>query len=84
MPHLSEYVLRLLNKQKKSLRELARETGVSNSYLSQLTRGLFTPSPEALIRLAPHLGVTPRELFEAAGWLKPAGPSGGPPPKKKP
>lgn len=84
MPHLSEYVLRLLKRQNKSLRELARETGVSNSYLSQLTRGLFTPSPEALIRLAPHLGVTPRELFEAAGWLKPGDPSGGVPPKKKP
>ena len=83
MPHLGESVLQLLRKQNKSLRELARETGVSNSYLSQLTRGLFVPSPEVLIRLAPHLGVTPRELFEAAGWLKPEAPSKAGPVKKK-
>lgn len=84
MPNLGEFVLQLLRKQGKSLRALARETGVSNSYLSQLTRGLFVPSPEVLVRLAPHMGVTPRELFEAAGWLEPAAPSKAAPVKKKP
>ena len=43
----------------------------SNSYLSQLTRGLFTPAPEVLMKLAPPLGVTPEKMFEEAGWLIP-------------
>jgi len=44
---------------------------VSNSYLSQITRGQFTPAPEVLIKLAPHLGVTREKMFEEPGWLKP-------------
>jgi len=74
MPDVGKFILRLLKEQKKSLRGLAREAGVSDSYLSQLTRGLFVPSPEILSKLAPHLGVTPRKLFEQAGWLKPQRP----------
>jgi transcriptional regulator with XRE-family HTH domain len=74
MADIGKLILRLLKEQKKSLRGLARDAGISNSYLSQLTRGLFVPSPEVLIRLAPHLGVTPRRLFEEAGWLKPERP----------
>jgi len=71
MHKVGKFILRVLKQKKKSLRWLARESGVSDSYLSQVTRGLFTPSPEVLIRLAPHLGVDPEKLFEEAGWLKP-------------
>ncbi|NQT83703.1 helix-turn-helix transcriptional regulator [bacterium] len=71
MGHVGKFILRTLKQEKKSLRWLARESGVSNSYLSQLTRGLFKPSPEVLIKLAPPLGVEPRKMFEEAGWLKP-------------
>ena len=71
MGNLGKFILRSLKKEKKSLRWLARESGVSNSYLSQVTRGLFKPSPDVLIKLAPHLGVKPEEMFEEAGWLKP-------------
>jgi len=71
MKDLGKFILQILKEQKKSLRWLARESGVSNSYLSQVTRDLFKPSPEVLIKLAPHLGVEPRKLFEEAGWLKP-------------
>jgi len=74
MKHVGKFILRVAKEKGKSLRALARESGVSNSYLSQLTRGLFTPAPEILIKLAPHLGVTPRKMFEEAGWLKPKTP----------
>lgn len=71
MQDLGKFILRVLKEKKKSLRWLSRESGVSNSYLSQVTRGLFKPSPDVLIKLAPHLGVEPRRMFEEAGWLKP-------------
>jgi transcriptional regulator with XRE-family HTH domain len=74
MHELGKFILRVLKKDKKSLRWLARESGVSNSYLSQVTRGMFSPSPDVLIKLAPHLGVEPEKLFEEAGWLKPKAP----------
>ena len=67
---VGKLILELANERGKSLRQLARESGVSNAYLSQLTRGLFAPTPEILIKLAPHLGVEPRILFERAGWLE--------------
>ena len=71
MRKVGKFILRVLKQKKKSLRWLARESGVSDSYLSQVSRGLFTPSPEVLIKLSPHLGVEPEKLFEEAGWLKP-------------
>lgn len=74
MGDVGKFILRVLKQEKKSLRWLARESGVSNSYLSQVTRGLFKATPEVLIKLAPQLGVTPRKMFEEAGWLKPEAP----------
>jgi len=74
MKHVGKFVLRAAKEKGMSLRALARESGVSNSYLSQVTRGLFTPAPDVLIKLSPHLGVTPEKMFEEAGWLKPKTP----------
>jgi transcriptional regulator with XRE-family HTH domain len=71
MKHVGKFILRAAKAKGKSLRALGRESGVSNSYLSQVTRGLFTPAPEVLIKLASPLGVTPEKMFEEAGWLKP-------------
>lgn len=70
MSNVGKFILRVLKERKKSLRGLAREAGVSSSYLSRLTRGLFIPTPEILIRLAPHLGVTRQRIFQEAGWLQ--------------
>ncbi len=69
MAHVGKFILRVLKEKKKSLRWLARESGVSNSYLSQLTRGLFKATPDTLIKIAPALGVSVEELFVQAGWL---------------
>ncbi len=71
MSDIGSFILRVLRQRKKSLRQLSREAGVSNSYLSQLTRGLFVPSAEILLKLAPHLAVAPSRLFAEAGWLSP-------------
>ena len=74
MKHVGKFILRAAREKGKSLRRLARESGVSNAHLSQITRGLSTPAPEVLLKVAPHLGVEPKKMFEEAGWLKPKTP----------
>ena len=71
MKHVGKFILRAAKQKGMSLRALARESGVSHPYLSQVTRGMFTPTPEVLMKLAPPLEVTLEKMFEEAGWLKP-------------
>lgn len=52
-----------------SLRTLARMTNVSDSYLSQVERGMYQPSPEVLKSIAEGLGLAPDQLFRRMGWL---------------
>jgi transcriptional regulator with XRE-family HTH domain len=52
-----------------SLRHLARVTNVSDSYLSQVERGLYQPSGEVLKSIAEGLGIAPDALFRRMGWL---------------
>jgi transcriptional regulator with XRE-family HTH domain len=52
-----------------SLRSLARLTNVSDSYLSQVERGLYQPSGEVLKSIARGLGVSPDSLFHRMGWI---------------
>jgi transcriptional regulator with XRE-family HTH domain len=53
-----------------SIRELAKLSGVSNSYISQLETGKRgTPKPDILQKLAPHLNVSYEELMQAAGYI---------------
>jgi transcriptional regulator with XRE-family HTH domain len=54
-----------------SLRALAEMTGVSDSYLSQVERGLHQPSPEVLKAMATALGMSATTLYERMGWLDP-------------
>lgn len=54
-----------------SLRHLARLTNVSDSYLSQVERGLYQPSPDVLRAVAQGLGLAPDVLFRRMGWLSP-------------
>ncbi len=54
-----------------SLREVERQTGISNEYLSQLERGVATkPAPDVLQKLAKFYGVPYESLLIAAGYLK--------------
>ncbi|HEX5812734.1 MAG TPA: helix-turn-helix transcriptional regulator [Pseudonocardia sp.] len=58
-----------------SLRQLARTAGVSNPYLSQIERGLRTPSAEILGQIARALRISAEALYVRAGILeqRPAG-----------
>jgi transcriptional regulator with XRE-family HTH domain len=53
-----------------SLRNLARLSGVSDSYLSQLERGLYRPSADVLRSLAVALGISPETLYTYSGLLE--------------
>ena len=50
-----------------SLRELARMTGISNPYLSQIERGLREPSDTVVEAIADALDLTTERLYDAAG-----------------
>jgi transcriptional regulator with XRE-family HTH domain len=54
---------------KVSLRQLARSAGVSNPYLSQIERGLRTPSAEILQQIARGLRISAEALYVRAGIL---------------
>lgn len=58
-----------------SLRQLAKTAGVSNPYLSQIERGLRTPSAEILQQIAKGLRISAEALYVKAGILeqRPAG-----------
>jgi transcriptional regulator with XRE-family HTH domain len=58
-----------------SVRQLAEKAGVSNPYLSQIERGLRTPSAEILQQIAKGLRISAEALYVRAGILeqRPAG-----------
>ena len=60
---------------KISLRQLADRAGVSNPYLSQIERGLRTPSAEILQQIARGLRISAEALYVRAGIMdeRPAG-----------
>lgn len=53
-----------------SLRQLARQAGVSNPYLSQIERGLRKPSAEILQQIAKGLRISAEALYVKAGILE--------------
>jgi transcriptional regulator with XRE-family HTH domain len=60
----------LRTKRGLSLRELARRSGLSHSYLSLIEKGKRgIPSPEHLMKIAPYLNVNYMELMKAAGYV---------------
>jgi len=59
---------------KLSLRHLARLSGVSDSYLSQVERGLYRPSADVLRALAGALKLPPTTVYERYGLLDEATP----------
>ena len=52
-----------------SQRNLATLTGVSDSYLSQVERGLYRPSAQVAKALADAFGLSPRTLYMKLGLL---------------
>jgi transcriptional regulator with XRE-family HTH domain len=60
-----------------SQRNLAKMAGVSDSYLSQLERGNYRPSPQVVKSLAQAFGLEPRQLYMMLGFMDED--AGGPP-----
>ena len=58
-----------------SLREMAERTKVSNAYLSQIERGLHTPSVRVLRSIAQALELSSEAMMAQAGLLDDAPPS---------
>lgn len=52
-----------------SLRQLAELADVSNAYLSQVERGLYTPSAHVLKNIAHALDLSAEALYARAGLL---------------
>jgi transcriptional regulator with XRE-family HTH domain len=56
-----------------SLRNLAKMSGVSDSYLSQIERGNYRPSPQVVKALAQAFGLKPEQLYTMLGFMDEAG-----------
>ncbi|QDR80249.1 helix-turn-helix domain-containing protein [Sporomusa termitida] len=64
-----KYIKDLRNEQKLTTRQLEKQSGVSNAYISQIENGKRIPTPTILQKLAPSLNITYKELMQAAGHL---------------
>jgi transcriptional regulator with XRE-family HTH domain len=61
-----------------SQRNLAQMSGVSDSYLSQIERGNYRPSPQVVKALALAFGLEPRQLYTMLGFMDGDGATGAP------
>lgn len=53
-----------------AMRELARRSGVSQAYISQIEKGeRGVPKPDVIFKLAPHLDISYSKLMNAAGYI---------------
>ncbi len=68
---LGEFIRRQRQMAQLSIRRLADMCGISNPYLSQIERGLRTPSSLILQSLAQGLRVSAETLYTQAGILDP-------------
>ncbi len=68
---LGEFIRRQRQLAQLSIRRLAETCGISNPYLSQIERGLRTPSSLILQSLAQGLRVSAETLYAQAGILDP-------------
>ena len=66
---LGEYIREQRRTAQISLRQLAKQAGVSNPYLSQIERGLRKPSAEILQQIAKALRISAEALYVQAGIL---------------
>ena len=67
---IGEYIRTQRSNAQISLRQLAKQAGVSNPYLSQIERGLRKPSAEILQQIAKGLRISAEALYVQAGILE--------------
>jgi transcriptional regulator with XRE-family HTH domain len=66
---VGEYLKKIREDKNLSLRDVEAETGISNSYLSQLESGkIKEPSPNLLHKLSEFYGVSYETVMELAGY----------------
>ena len=70
MRSLGEFIREQREAAEVSLRQLAKNSGVSNPYLSQVERGLKKPSAEILGQIAGALRISAETLYVRAGLLE--------------
>ena len=73
LQRLGEFIKAQRQLNQLSQRELARLSDLSDTYMSQLERGLHEPSIRVLRALAESLGIQPNELINYAAGLPVAG-----------
>lgn len=74
------YLRDLRRVRRLTLREVEEQSGVSNSYLSQVENGrIRQPSPHVLQKLAVAYEVPYESLMARAGYIRPGGVPTGPP-----
>ena len=73
VPSLGDYIREQREHAQVSLRQLAKNAGVSNPYLSQIERGLKKPSAEILQQIAKGLRISAETLYVRAGILEDRG-----------
>ena len=73
------YLRDLRRVRRLTLRAVEEQSGVSNSYLSQVEHGhIRQPSPHVLQKLAAVYGVAYEALMARAGYIRPGAPPPGP------
>lgn len=66
-----QYLRHLRQQKRLTLKQVERAARVSNSFLSQVERGIRNPPhPDILNRLAAVYGVSPSDILAAAGYIK--------------
>jgi transcriptional regulator with XRE-family HTH domain len=73
VPSLGDYIREQREHAQVSLRQLAKNAGVSNPYLSQIERGMKKPSAEILSQIAKGLRISAETLYVRAGILEDRG-----------
>jgi transcriptional regulator with XRE-family HTH domain len=73
VPSLGDYIREQREHAQVSLRQLAKNAGVSNPYLSQIERGMKKPSAEILQQIAKGLRISAETLYVRAGILEDRG-----------
>ncbi len=70
---LGEYLKALREKKRASLKDVERDTGIPNAYISQLETGARKklPDPDRMRKLADYYNITVRELLQQAGYYEP-------------
>ena len=69
---LGEYLKALREKKRASLKDVERDTGIPNAYISQLETGARKklPEPERMRKFADYYNVSVRELLFQAGYYE--------------